>query len=160
MKKYNLSILSALLILCMAFVSCGKKNKEKSETPDRDLEVEEVVEDYDEMKDEDSIPELGVSMNQESSEAKKGTVIDFYATWCGPCKQIAPVFDELMNVYDKDFNFRRIDIDEKSAVADQFNVEAVPTFVFLDAKGNEVHRIVGADADGLRSTLSNWKTND
>lgn len=78
------------------------------------------------------------------------TVIDFYATWCGPCKQIAPLFDQLKVQYANQLNFVRVDVDADPQQAQKYGIEAMPTFVFLDADGKEVNRIIGADAEGLR----------
>ena len=82
------------------------------------------------------------------------TVVDFFATWCGPCKQIAPVFDALKEEYAGKVNFVSIDVDKYPHDARRFGVEAMPTFVFLDREGNEVERIVGADPDALRAYTS------
>ena len=82
------------------------------------------------------------------------TVIDFYAEWCGPCKRIAPLFDELKEQCEGKANFVRVDVDEDADMAMKYRIEAMPTFVFLDADGNETGRIVGADADGLKASVA------
>lgn len=81
-------------------------------------------------------------------------VIDFYATWCGPCRMISPLFDQLRDKYSGKVNFRRVDVDAEGDVARQYGIEAMPTFVFLDASGQEVDRIVGADADALSDKVA------
>ena len=80
-------------------------------------------------------------------------VIDFYATWCTPCKQIEPEFIEIEKEYCSKVNFLRIDIDKQPEIAKEYNVDAVPTFVLLDADDNELYRIVGADASALRERV-------
>lgn len=86
------------------------------------------------------------------------TVIDFYATWCGPCKQIAPLFDQLKVQYANQLNFVRVDVDADPQQAQKYGIEAMPTFVFLDAEGKEVNRIIGADAEGLRQAAKELST--
>lgn len=81
------------------------------------------------------------------------TVIDFSATWCGPCRMVAPAVHELAENLEGKINFRFIDLDENRDLAAKYNVEAVPTFIILDAEGNEVNRIVGADIEGLKSAV-------
>lgn len=81
------------------------------------------------------------------------TVIDFYATWCGPCKAISPVFEKLKGEYSDKVNFVSIDVDQDTETAMKYSVSAMPTFVFLDADGNEIKRIVGADPEGLSSAV-------
>ncbi len=76
-------------------------------------------------------------------------VIDFFATWCGPCKRIAPAFEELAKKFST-VTFLKVDVDESEDIASKYNVESLPTFVFLK-NGVEVHRIEGAD---LRSVVT------
>lgn len=70
-------------------------------------------------------------------------VIDFFATWCGPCKKIAPVFEKLAEVYPS-IAFLKVDVDESGDLAELYEVQAMPTFVFLK-NGIIVKRIEGAD---------------
>lgn len=90
----------------------------------------------------------------------KPTVIDFYATWCGPCKLIAPIFKQLKDKYGSEINFISIDTDENEDIAFQFGIESIPTFVFLDKDGKEISRIVGANEQELTSTVETLATNN
>ncbi|MBO4813680.1 MAG: thioredoxin family protein [Muribaculaceae bacterium] len=71
----------------------------------------------------------------------KLTVIDFYATWCGPCKAMAPIVEKMKKKY-PNVVFKKVDIDQDQELAMQYQVDAVPTFVFKTDKGEE--RMVGA----------------
>lgn len=83
----------------------------------------------------------------------KVSVIDFHATWCGPCVQIAPVFETMSKQY-PNVNFLKCDVDAAKAVASKYNVAAMPTFIFF--KGSkQVDMIRGADRAGLDRTLRN-----
>lgn len=84
-----------------------------------------------------------------SEGAGMPTVIDFYATWCGPCKAIAPIFEMLKGEYSSKIKFVSVDVDQDVAMAGKYRIEAMPTFVFLDAEGNEIDRMVGADRQKL-----------
>ena len=68
-------------------------------------------------------------------------VIDFYATWCGPCKRLAPILENLEKKYDGKIVFRRVDIDQNPDMAAEYNVQAVPTLVIIDGEVKDV--IVG-----------------
>lgn len=83
------------------------------------------------------------------------TVIDFYATWCGPCKAIAPTFHLLETEYEGRVRFRSVDVDQDPRTASEYAVQAMPTFVFLDRDGKEIQRITGADPAGLQGAVAN-----
>ncbi len=68
---------------------------------------------------------------------------DFWATWCPPCKQLKPTIEALEKEYEGKIEIKSIDSDENKELAQEFNVQAIPTLIFLDAKGNELSRIVG-----------------
>ncbi|XP_075521633.1 thioredoxin H5-like [Primulina tabacum] len=79
-------------------------------------------------------------------------VIDFTAAWCGPCRFISPVFAEIAKK-NTDVIFLKVDVDELEAVAKEFKVEAMPTFLFLK-DGQEVDRVVGARKEELVAKIS------
>lgn len=76
-------------------------------------------------------------------EYKKGTVVvDFFATWCGPCKMLSPVYDSLGEELKEKAKFIKVDIDKSMNLAKKFSVTTVPTvIVFKD--GKEKDRLVG-----------------
>ncbi|KAI6135560.1 thioredoxin-domain-containing protein [Pisolithus sp. B1] len=95
-----------------------------------------------------SVPQLETLL---SASDDKLTVIDFHATWCGPCHAIAPTFEALAKEY-PNVNFLKCDVDAAKDVASAYGVRAMPTFVFL--KGSkQVHTIKGADKHGLQNAL-------
>jgi thioredoxin 1 len=94
-----------------------------------------------------------VKVITEASEipSKGLVVIDFFATWCGPCKRIAPAFEELSKRYTT-VTFLKVDVDESAELVNQYSISAMPTFVFL--KNDAVfNRIEGADIRGIGQTL-------
>lgn len=94
-----------------------------------------------------------VQIIQEVSEIPQNgvVVIDFFATWCGPCKNIAPKFEELAKLYST-VTFLKVDVDESAELVDKFGITAMPTFVFLQ-NGSVVKVIEGADIKGIAKTL-------
>jgi len=75
-------------------------------------------------------------------------VIDFFATWCGPCKRIAPAFEDLADKYYPAVTFLKVDVDESPELVNAFDISAMPTFVFLK-NGKMVKKIEGADLRAL-----------
>lgn len=88
----------------------------------------------------------------EAKGKKRVVVIDFTATWCGPCKRVAPVFADMSEEYDA--MFLKVDVDKNSAVSGKHNVTAMPTFAFYTAAG-EAHgeQIRGANVAKIVETL-------
>ena len=70
-------------------------------------------------------------------------VLDFTATWCGPCKQLAPVLESIAAEYGDRIRVAAIDVDQEPVLAEQFVVRSMPTLVLL-RDGREVGRVVGA----------------
>nr|GMD28759.1 thioredoxin H2-like [Ipomoea batatas] len=82
-----------------------------------------------------------------SKGTNKLMVIDFTATWCGPCKRMEPTINDFAAQY-TDVEFVKIDVDELPDVAQYFEVQAMPTFVLVK-NGNVIDKVVGADKDVL-----------
>lgn len=74
--------------------------------------------------------------------SKKPVVIDFHASWCGPCRAMAPLYKKLAESYAGKATFIKINIDDLGGLATQYRVQGVPTFVFIK-EGAELSRIVG-----------------
>jgi thioredoxin 1 len=72
----------------------------------------------------------------------KTEVIDFWATWCGPCKLMNPILDEVEKE-NPDLTITRIDIDSDKEMVEKYNIQSVPTYIILK-DGKEVDRIIGA----------------
>lgn len=72
---------------------------------------------------------------------KENVVIDFWADWCGPCKQLGPIFEELSHEI-KDVHFAKVNVDDSGDVASEYGVRGMPTLL-LFKEGEEVARIVG-----------------
>lgn len=74
----------------------------------------------------------------------KPMVIDFWATWCGPCRMVSPIIDELSEEYKDTVTIGKVDVDENNDLAVQFGVRNIPTILFFDKEGNLANKLVGA----------------
>nr|AGG19201.1 thioredoxin H-type 8 [Tamarix hispida] len=88
---------------------------------------------------------------ESSKQSRKLMVIDFSAAWCGPCKFMEPIVDELSIRY-KDVQFIKVDVDENTGFARRFGIDCMPTFVFL-REGKEVDRLSGAGKVELENKI-------
>ncbi|KAL6841508.1 hypothetical protein ACP4OV_028651 [Aristida adscensionis] len=88
---------------------------------------------------------------EEANSAKKLVVIDFTASWCGPCRIMAPVFADLAKK-NPNVVFLKVDVDEMKTIAEQFRVEAMPTFMFMK-EGDVKDKVVGAVKGELAKKL-------
>lgn len=68
----------------------------------------------------------------------KPAIIDFYATWCGPCKMIAPIVEEIANDYDGKIDVYKVDVDKNEELAAMFGIQTIPTLLFIPMEGKPV----------------------
>lgn len=102
-----------------------------------------------ELEDADELEAL----HQEANEAAQLLVLDFTATWCGPCQRIAPVVHDLAEEYSGQAIFAKIDVDIMGDVAAELGVTSMPTFLFF-RNGELVDTMRGADETGLRERVA------
>ncbi|KAL5557616.1 hypothetical protein UlMin_039852 [Ulmus minor] len=89
---------------------------------------------------------------QKGNDSNNLMVVDFTASWCGPCRFISPFLSELAKKL-PNVIFLKVDVDELKSVAQDWAVEAMPTFVFLK-QGKIVDKVVGANKDELQQTIA------
>jgi thioredoxin 1 len=70
------------------------------------------------------------------------TIVDFWAVWCGPCKMIAPVLEQIAAEYDGQLQIAKLDVDKNPGVAGQYGVMSIPTLILFKG-GQSVERIIG-----------------
>ena len=86
-------------------------------------------------------------------------VVDFYATWCGPCKRLAPVMDSLSTVYKGKINFYKVDVDKEPNLAKAFGIRSIPQVLYIPSSGKPSVQVglypTEEIVKGLNSLLSN-----
>ena len=126
MKKIILAILSLVVL-----VACNNKQSESTQaaTESKTIETAQV---------ESGLP----------------TVLDFSATWCPPCQQFKPIFEEVKEKYAGQVDMKTIDVDQNRELAEKYNISSIPAIIFLDADGKEIDRNVGfMDKETLEESI-------
>ena len=99
------------------------------------------------------VVELQSEADYEAALQKGGlVVVDFFATWCGPCVAIAPKIEELAG-QNPTVAFYKVDVDKQEEITALNNVSAMPTFKFFKA-GKEVAKVVGADFESIKAKVA------
>jgi thioredoxin 1 len=93
--------------------------------------------------------------NELANAGEKLVVVDFFATWCGPCKRIAPIIQK-MSEENTNVVFLKVDVDEVSDLAAELQISAMPTFYFYK-KGTKVADVVGASEAKIRELVNQHK---
>ena len=93
------------------------------------------------------------SFKSEVTDSPIPVLVDFWAPWCGPCKMIAPVLEEIAKAYDGKAKIVKINIDDNQNTPAQFGVRSIPTLI-LFKNGNEVEKVIGAQSkDKLKAMI-------
>jgi thioredoxin 1 len=96
-----------------------------------------------------------MSKFREIIQSEIPTLVDFYATWCGPCQQMHPILDKLKDKIGSAVRVVKIDVDKNQEVAAKFKIRSVPT-ILLFKKGEILWRQAGGmDAKGLEQKIKN-----
>ncbi len=166
----KISIMKKLLFISVVFMamlaSCGGSDKEqKSENTKAVQEETTKPEQESYIKDLTYKGFLNNVWNFEKNtdsfafEGERPCVIDFYATWCGPCKMIAPIMEKLAKEYDGKVDFYKVDTDAEPKLATILQIRNIPMVMFLK-EGSQPAKSVGAKGEEYYRKQINMMLNE
>ena len=85
------------------------------------------------------------NFNAEVIESDKPVLVDFYADWCGPCKMMAPVIEEIAQEYEGKVKVGKLNVDDNPEISEQFDIMSIPTLIFFKG-GQPANRSTGVIA--------------
>ena len=132
-------IIKIAIALSLISCACSNKNDNMASTQSGEVPSNATA------LTADSSTTTAIDTNRVAVDEKydKIMVVDFYATWCGPCKAMAPTMEEMENKYGNKIEFNKVDIDQSPEIAQEFNVTAVPTIVVISRTGDIIETLVG-----------------
>lgn len=83
-----------------------------------------------------------INFDQEVLKSPQPVLVDFYATWCGPCQIQTPIIEELALEYQNKVKVGMVDVDQNQVLADKYQVSSIPTLIIFN-KGQEIDRLMG-----------------
>ena len=86
-------------------------------------------------------------------EGDKPTIIDFYADWCGPCKMIAPVLEQLSEDYDGKVDFFKVNTESEQELAITFGIKSIPSLLFIPVDGQPQMSMGAMTKEGFRDAI-------
>lgn len=146
----SIAAVSGVLCSCTRRDRNAEKHSEKSEA---------IAETEDESSDSElnfkslELPDKPVQAFPDSAGTKQLIALDFYADWCGPCQELKPYMEEFERRYGNIIQFKEINIDNESELADRFGIEAIPTVIIMDSDGNVYSRTTGLNPDEIEANL-------
>lgn len=134
-----------LTLICIAF-SANIFAQEKVETKVINLTYKEFVK---------NVWNFEKSPNTFKYEGKLPCVVDFYATWCGPCRKVSPIMERMAKEYDGKLIVYKIDVDQESKLASTFSVRSIPTVLFIPMEGQPMKQVGALSEQQYKQIIEN-----
>ena len=140
-------IFASLIVLFALFTtSCAQTTKEEKK------ETASVIQ-MDKQMFLDKVFDYTTGTTEWKFQGDKPAVIDFYATWCGPCRMVAPILKDLAKEYGDSIVIYKVDTDKEKELASAMGIQSLPTIVFIPKEGQPQLIVGAADKDTFRRAI-------
>jgi thioredoxin len=125
------------LVLAVAVASCSAKKGDVAKTTENNKKTEHKMGTIELTKADflTKVTNFEKNPNEWIFLGDKPCIIDFYATWCGPCKMLSPILEELSHEYAGKVNFYKVNTEEQQELAAAFGIQSIPSLLFCPMKG-------------------------
>ena len=147
MRK-NIFVLAAAAVFTLGSCNTTAKNKTENKQPEtvqtkkgnkmKTMEIDEAT-------FREKIMDYKTAGDAWNFKGDKPAIVDFYATWCGPCKATAPILEEIAGQYDGKIDVYKVDVDKNQELSALFNIRSIPSLLFIPKTGKPTMS-VGAHA--------------
>ena len=146
--KTAITAIAAVLL----FAACGNAGAKTTERKGKGV-TELNSETFNEKVYDMTLPELAYL-------GDKPAIVDFTATWCGPCQRIAPILEELADEYKKDIVIYKVDIDKERGLAEAFNVSSIPAVMYIPLDGDPTMTIGARGKEKFKQEIKTLLMNE
>ncbi len=126
MKAITTITLLTIFALCVGTIPAEAKSKNEKKMTTIHLTKAEFLE---------KVYNYEQNPNELKYEGDKPALVDFYASWCGPCKAIAPVLEELAAEYEGEIYIYKVNTEQEQELSQAFNIRSIPTLLFIPMQG-------------------------
>ncbi len=148
MRLRNLTILATALMIT---VCAAGQTKGKNETSDNTAAIHLTTQEF-----KDKVYDYELSPGTFEYKGELPAIVDFFATWCRPCKALSPVLDELAKEYEGKIIIYKVDVDKEQELSGVFGIRSVPTLLFIPKDGSQPSMSAGAPSkEQLRQIIEN-----
>lgn len=164
----------AVMFISAMMISCGgNKNQETTDETTQAVEVNEG-QNANDVSEAFSVEVVSTPIHLTTDEFKKlvvnyeanpnkwiylgdkPAIVDFWATWCPPCKTIAPILDDLAKEYQGQIYVYKVDVDKETELASAFGIQSIPTLLFIPMKGEPKAEIGAISKDTFKDRIDNF----
>ncbi len=159
MRKTFIAILSVLML-----VSCGKSDKKnkKGEVIQEEVTVvkeETYVKTLDYKTFIKKVWDIESYPDSVAYQGKVPCIIDFYADWCGPCRKVAPIMEEIAKEYDGKLIVYKVNVDNERKLATVFKIKSIPTVFFFPKEGQPLSQVGGLSKEDYINIINKYLIN-